>query len=150
MLRYTIRPSFYDLDWMGVVSNLSYVRWVEDIRTRLLDISPYPMSRLMAENLSPALLTTHVDYLSPYIGKDGGLIEVRVLAGDKLGRTRWELLYDFYHMGTGNQLAHAWQIGCFVSLPAVRPARIPGEMVDFLRDKLAPDTEAVLPYITRS
>lgn len=148
MMRYTIQPSFYDLDWMGVVSNLSYVRWLEDIRSRLLDISPYPLSRLMDEKLSPALFTTHLDYIAPYIGTEGGLIEVHIMAGKKMGRSRWELDYDFYHQATHAHLAHAYQIGCFVTLPTVRPARIPAEMVAFLRDKLAPDTTYVLPSIT--
>lgn len=141
MLRYTIQPSFYDLDWMGIVSNLSYVRWLEDIRSRLLDISPHPMNRLMAQNLSPALFVTHVDYLAPYIGTQGGLIEARILAGSKMGRSRWELVFDFYHCDLETHLVHATQLGCFVRLPDVRPARIPQEMLDFLRDRLAPQTD---------
>jgi acyl-CoA thioester hydrolase len=148
MLRYQIQPSFYDLDWMGIVSNLSYIRWLEDIRSRLLDISPYPMQRLMREKLSPALFTTHVDYISAYIGTQGGLIEVQVTAGDKMGRSRWELLYQFRHLPSGKHLANAMQLGCFVHLPEVRPARIPAEMIAFLEDKLAPHTDYPLAYIT--
>jgi len=147
MMRYQIQPSFYDLDWMGVVSNLSYIRWMEDIRSRLLDISPYPMHRLMAEKISPALFTTHIDYLSPYIGTLGGVIECRITAGEKIGRTRWELRYDFFHQQNGAHLVQAGQLGCFVRLPEVRPTRTPPEMQAFLQDRLAPTTDYLLPYI---
>lgn len=140
MLIYTIHPAFYDLDWMGVVSNISYVRWMEDIRTRLLNISPWPMSRLIDAKLSPAMFTTHIDYHNPYYGRDGGLIDVHISAGEKMGRSRWQLVYDFYRAANGSHLAHASQIGCFVELPALRPARIPADMVDFLVEKLNPDS----------
>ena len=140
-----IRPSFYDLDWMGIVSNISYVRWTEDIRTRLLDMSPYPMSRLMAERLSPALLRTTIDYKQPYDGERGGLIRATVKAGERTGRSRWDLVYQFYHAETDQQLVVATQAGCFVALPEVKPTRIPPEMRDFLTEYLAPETRYELP-----
>ncbi len=140
MLIYTINPAFYDLDWMGVVSNLSYVRWMEDIRTHLLNISPWPLPRLMAAKISPAMFTTHIDYLNAYYGVEGGRIQVRISAGEKMGRTRWQLNYDFYHAEKAIPLAKATQIGCFVELPAVRPIRTPSEMAEFLAEKLASDT----------
>jgi len=28
----------YDIDFMGIVSNISYVRWMEDLRLQFLDI----------------------------------------------------------------------------------------------------------------
>lgn len=138
MLIYTIYPSFYDFDWMGVVSNISYVRWLEDIRTHILNISPWPLPRLIAAKISPAMFTTHIDYLNPYYGIEGGTIEARITAGEKMGRTRWQLEYDFYH--AEKHLVHATQIGCFVELPALRPIRTPIEMATFLAEKLSSDS----------
>lgn len=144
MLRYRIQPSFYDLDWMGVVSNLSYVRWLEDIRSRLLDASPYPMRRLMAERISPAMFSTHVDYHAPYVGIEGGLIEARVTAGEKMGRSRWALRTRFHHAETELLLVDARQMGCFVRLPEVAPTRTPSEMQAFFTEQLAPDTDYLI------
>ena len=141
MLRYLIQPSFYDLDWMGIVSNISYVRWLEDIRSRLLDASPYPMQRLMAEQIAPAMLTTHVDYHNAYIGIEGGLIEARVGRGEKMGRSRWQLVTHFHHADSDQKLVSATQTGCFVKLPSVRPTRTPTEMSAFFDEHLAPDTD---------
>ena len=144
MMRYTIQPSFYDIDWMGIISNLSYVRWIEDIRSRLLDISPYPMNRLVEEKIFPAVFQTQINYIAPYIGIQGGLIEVQIIAGKKTGRSRWELDYNFYQKDTDLHLAHGFQSGCFVTLPEIKPARIPADIVEFLQIRLAPDTEYVL------
>lgn len=147
MIRYRVRPSFYDLDWMGVVNNITYVRWLEDIRSRLLDMSPYPMSRLMQENIAPAVFTTHITYVGPF--KGSGVIEAQVTNG-KIGRSRWELLFQFFAVKNeeeqNNLLVQATQSGCFVHLPDIRPAKTPPAMVDFLSNVLAPHTNYRLDY----
>ena len=54
----------YDIDFMGIVSNISYVRWMEDLRLQFLDIH-YPMKKLIAELIVPILSHTHLDYKRP-------------------------------------------------------------------------------------
>ena len=54
----------YDIDFMGIVSNISYVRWMEDLRLQFLDIH-YPLQKLIAELIVPILSHTHLDYKRP-------------------------------------------------------------------------------------
>ena len=44
----------YDIDFMGIVSNISYIRWMEDLRLQFLDIH-YPLQKLIAELIVPVL-----------------------------------------------------------------------------------------------
>lgn len=150
MIRYRLRPSIYDLDWMGIVNNISYVRWLEDIRTRLLDVSSWTMQKLVHEDLAPVVVQVQVQYIMPARGS--GVIEVRVTAG-KIGYSRWELLFDFVQINpnttadqTENLLVKATQSGCFVALSTLKPTRTPSDMVEFLRSWLSPDTNYVLDY----
>ena len=45
----------YDVDFAGIVSNIVYVRWLEDLRLELL-ARTCPLARLVAEGIGPVLL----------------------------------------------------------------------------------------------
>lgn len=51
----------YDIDFMGIVSNISYVRWLEDLRLHFLDVH-YPLQKLVSEFIVPILTKTHIEY----------------------------------------------------------------------------------------
>jgi acyl-CoA thioester hydrolase len=44
----------YDVDFAGIVSNIVYVRWLEDLRLELL-ARTCPLARLVAEGIGPVL-----------------------------------------------------------------------------------------------
>src|SRR5690349_12582585 len=51
----------YDIDYAGIVSNIVYIRWLEDLRLELLERA-YPLDRLVAGGLGPVLLETRIAY----------------------------------------------------------------------------------------
>lgn len=51
----------YDIDVAGHVNNIVYVRWLEDLRSKLLD-SRYPVSELLKRNLYSVVTATQIRY----------------------------------------------------------------------------------------
>src|SRR3712207_8214650 len=51
----------YDVDFAGIVSNIVYVRWLEDLRLELL-ARTCPLTSLVAEGIGPVLLETRLIY----------------------------------------------------------------------------------------
>jgi len=54
----------YDIDFAGIVSNIVFIRWLEDLRLALLD-QAYPLIRALAEDVAPILLATRINYRRP-------------------------------------------------------------------------------------
>ena len=53
----------YDIDAAGHVNNIVYIRWLEDMRSRLLSARS-PVSELMERNLYPVVVSTQIRYRS--------------------------------------------------------------------------------------
>ena len=81
----------YDIDFAGIVSNIVFIRWLEDLRLGLLD-QAYPLLRALAEDVAPILLSTRIDYRRPVTIADPLVGRMRV-AG--LRRVRWRLAAEF-------------------------------------------------------
>jgi acyl-CoA thioester hydrolase len=109
----------YDIDFVGVVNNIVYVRWLEDLRLKLLE-EHLPLDRLMASGQAPILSATHIEYLrsvklfDPVIGR---------MWLEGLGSAKWTVRAVFIVNGT--VMAAASQTGVFVSTRTMRPVRIP-------------------------
>jgi acyl-CoA thioester hydrolase len=54
-------PKTYDIDYAGIVSNQVYIRWLEDLRFKLIK-EYYNWDSLMGE-IVPMIIRTEVDYL---------------------------------------------------------------------------------------
>ncbi len=61
MLEEAPRTKTYDIDAFGIVSNITYVRWLEDMRTEFLH-RYLPWDRLEEDNLAPVLAETNIQY----------------------------------------------------------------------------------------
>src|ERR1700751_2361798 len=77
----------YDIDFAGIVSNIVFIRWLEDLRLALLD-QAYPLIRALSEDVAPILLATRINYRRPVTIADSLVGRIRV-AG--LSRVRWRL-----------------------------------------------------------
>ena len=113
----TIRT--YDIDFAGIVSNIVFIRWLEDLRLALLD-QAYPLIRALAEDVAPILLATRISYRRPVTISDPLVGRIRV-AG--LGRVRWRLAAEFTVRGVVH--ADAEQEGLFMRLSTRRPIAVP-------------------------
>ncbi|MCB0028383.1 MAG: acyl-CoA thioesterase, partial [Anaerolineales bacterium] len=81
----------YDTDFMGVVNNVVYVRWLSDLRHELL-ASTVSLAELMADGLGPALTRTEVNYLRPIRLADRPVGRMWVT---QLRRTSWRVAAEF-------------------------------------------------------
>jgi acyl-CoA thioester hydrolase len=109
----------YDIDFAGIVSNIVFIRWLEDLRLGLLD-QAYPLIRALAEDVAPILLSTRINYRRPVTIADP-LVGRMWVAG--LTRVRWRLAAEFSVNGIVH--AEAEQEGLFMRLSTRRPIAIP-------------------------
>jgi acyl-CoA thioester hydrolase len=109
----------YDIDFAGIVSNIVFIRWLEDLRLGLMD-QAYPLLRALAEDIAPILLSTRIDYRRQVTIADPLVGRMRV-AG--LTRVRWRLAAEFKVAGAVH--AEAEQEGLFMRLSTRRPIAIP-------------------------
>ncbi|WP_319420457.1 acyl-CoA thioesterase [Pleurocapsa sp. FMAR1] len=108
----------YDLDFAGIVSNIDYIRWLEDLRLKMLE-SYLPLEELMTRGYCPIIASTEIKYKKALrmfarpIGK-------MWLA--QLGRSRCNLQAEIYL--NNEVVTSATQVGFFINLKTMRPMPI--------------------------
>lgn len=112
----------YDVDGMGFVSNITYVRWLEDLRTLFLE-KYYPISTLLEKGISPVMAQTVIDYLRPLTMQDRATGEAWIT---EVGRTKWTMEFEIRQGETVH--CRARQKGYFIDLASGRPAPMPDEI----------------------
>ena len=128
-----IRIKAYEIDAMGVVSNIEYVKWFEDIRHDFLD-RYYPYDEMMKRHLSPVLINTDIRYRIPLTIHDRPVGRCWVT---KMGRAKWEIRFEI-----GSEAGvHCTgvQTGGFYDVAARKPAPIP----DRLREAFGREAAAI-------
>ncbi|MCC5660418.1 acyl-CoA thioesterase [Nostoc sp. XA010] len=112
----------YDIDFMGIVSNIVYIRWLEDLRLKFLD-EHWQLNQQIEQGYAPVLAGTEIEY------KRSIKIIDRVIGRlwlSNLGRLKWTVQAEIL---SNNELAAvATQKGAFVSLQNSRPIPIPEEL----------------------
>ena len=109
----------YDIDFMGIVSNISYVRWLEDLRLHFLEVH-YPLQKLISELIVPIITQTHIEYKRPIRMHDqvnGGIWM------EKFDSSGWVANAEF--MVNGKHAVTATQGGVFINLGTMKPANPP-------------------------
>jgi acyl-CoA thioester hydrolase len=124
-------PRTYDIDFAGVVNNIVYIRWLEDLRLALMaDI--YPIERALAEDVAPILLATRIDYAKPLTIQDAAAVGRMWVTG--MERVKWHVAAEF---AVGPEIrASAEQTGLFIRLSTRKPIAPPAA----LRAHYAPET----------
>jgi len=118
----------YDIDFAGVVSNIVYVRWLEDLRLAMLE-EAYPIDRALAEDTAPILLETRIAYERPITIHDRLVGRMWVT---RMAPVRWHVAAEFV---VGDAVhARAEQTGIFIRLSTRRPISVP----EALRARFAP------------
>jgi acyl-CoA thioester hydrolase len=117
-----IQVKTYDVDLAQIVHNAVYIRWLEDLRTAIMD-KYYPLDKWMALHLMPVLLETHIYYrravklFDPVIG---------AMQMPRFGPVKWEL--DAQFRVNGELHIEARQVGCFIDMRTQRAAPVPKEI----------------------
>lgn len=109
----------YDIDFMGIVSNISYVRWLEDLRLHFLEFH-YPLQKLMSELVVPILTQTHIEYKRPIRMHDQIKGSIWM---EKFDSSGWVANMEF--MVNGKLAATANQGGVFINIGTMKPSNPP-------------------------
>jgi acyl-CoA thioester hydrolase len=129
-VRKPIAVKTYDIDFAGIVSNIVYIRWLEDMRLAVLD-ELYPLDKLLAHQLFPTLVETRIQYRLPLTIRDQPLARMWV---KEMRRLKLILAAEFL---VGEQIhAQAEQVGCVVEAKTGRAAPFPSEMVELYQAQL--------------
>ena len=122
-IQHEFRVMTYDIDFAGIVSNISYIRWLEDLRNLFAE-QTLSIGDALQRGIAPALMHTEIDYLAPVRFPDIVIGRMRLA---EHGRSKWELAAEFQSQGTGQIVARARQTGVFIALETLRPVRLPEE-----------------------
>jgi len=113
----------YDIDFAGVVSNITYIRWLEDLRNYFAE-QILSLGEAFKRGIVPALMRTEIDYVTPVRFPD--IVEGRMWLAET-GSAKWSLGAEFTSQSNSIITARAKQSGVFVSLTTLRPVRLPEE-----------------------
>jgi len=112
----------YDIDFVGIVSNIVYIRWLEDLRLKFLD-EHWQLDKQIEQGYAPILAGTEIEYKRPIklIDKVIGRLWL-----SNLGRLKWTVQAEI--LSNYEVAATATQKGAFISLQNNRPIPIPEEL----------------------
>ena len=112
----------YDVDFAGVVSNIVYVRWLEDLRNAMLN-QHFPLQRLLDSGVLPAVAQTRIDYKAPLrlTDRPKGRMWAKDV-GEKYFLLEAEFVLDTQVVATAEQVA------VFVRKDDWQPTNMPDEL----------------------
>ena len=85
-----IEVNGYDIDAMGIVSNIVYIRWFEDLRTDFIN-QYMPYSDMMNQHISPILMKAEAESKTPITIHDKPIGRCYIVKASKL---RWEFEFE--------------------------------------------------------
>jgi len=118
----------YDIDFAGVVSNIVYIRWLEDLRLAALE-ECYPLEKFLADDLYLTLIETRIKYKRPIRLLDKPIAHMRI---DTVTKTR--ITFDGEISVSGRPVAESEQIACVVDASSGRPKPLPAELCRYFHD----------------
>jgi len=118
----------YDIDFAGVVSNIVYLRWLEDLRLAVLE-ECYPLERFLADSLYLTLAETRIKYKRPILLLDKPMARMRIGAVSRARITfNGEIHVD------GKLVTESEQIACTVDESSGRLKPLPAELFHYFHD----------------
>ncbi|MCJ1661380.1 acyl-CoA thioesterase [Staphylococcus sp. NRL 18/288] len=122
-----IEVNNYDIDAMGIVSNIVYVRWFEDLRT--IFINEYmTFSEMMKQHISPILMRTEVDYKVPITIHDKPVGRCWYV---KSSRLKWVFKFE---IASGDKVhCVGYQTGGFFDLEQQKITKMPEVFQNLLK-----------------
>jgi acyl-CoA thioester hydrolase len=115
-----------DIDELGHVNNVVYLRWVQEVAARHWEVIANDDLR---KNYKWVVLRHEIDYKNPAFLKDEVMGSTWV--GDYNG-ARFERFVKLVSLNTGKVLAEAKTIWCMIDSSSGKPMRIPPEVLALL------------------
>ncbi|MBW4470273.1 MAG: acyl-CoA thioesterase [Stenomitos rutilans HA7619-LM2] len=112
----------YDIDFASIVSNIVYLRWLEDLRIKLLE-EHFPSLYQQQQTIFPILSETQITYKRPIrlFDQVTGQLWMRHLT-----RIKWTVQAEI--LCNREVATLATQTGAFVDSKRIRPVPIPSFM----------------------
>ena len=121
----------YDIDFAGVVSNIVYVRWLEDLRLEMLALH-FPLDEQLKNGIVPVIVQTKIDYKRPIKISDIPSGKMWIKAMESL---RWTVSAAISIDGRVAALGE--QVGIFVDSQNNKPIRMPEKLKQKYREFVA-------------
>jgi acyl-CoA thioester hydrolase len=109
----------YDIDSAGHVSNIVYIRWLEDLRLELFE-KHFSLQAFVQDNITLVLASTHIEYKRSIRLFDPVRAEMWI---ESLTNATIKLRAEF--SVDGRMTTEAWHTGVFVDLKTMKPRRVP-------------------------
>ncbi len=113
----------YQIDYVGHVSNIVYIQWMEIGRLKLLDAIGLPIKKLEKSGIAPVLVETNIKYKKSLYVEDKVTIEVWI---SELQNVSAIIQFRFYN-GKGELVSTGWQKGLFVNREKMKIHRLSKE-----------------------
>lgn len=131
----------YQIDFLGHVSNIVYIQWMEIGRLKLLEEVGMPVHRISEQGFAPVLIHTEITYKHPLYISDTVHVELWI---SELKNVSAKIEFRFYD-GEGTPAATGYQKGLFVELKQMRPRRIQPEERKLFEPYLHPESSEEKP-----
>lgn len=126
-----IRIKTYDIDFVGHVNNIVYIRWLEDLRLHLLD-TYFPLEPMRQAGYAPIIVNTEIHYKQGILLSDHQ-VHAEMWASD-FGRATFHLEAAFNVNETTR--ATARQRGTFVDIQNHKIIRVPKELREHYEERV--------------
>ena len=123
-IEHDINVGTYDIDFAGHVSNIAYLRWLEDMRLQLFD-KYFPLQMFLKEDKTPVLAATNIQYRKPIrlFDRPHGVMWI-----SKMGIASLTISAELYvDKQLTTQVEH---VGVFIDLKTHKPIRMPQIIID--------------------
>ncbi|EHJ08945.1 acyl-CoA thioesterase [Staphylococcus simiae] len=122
-----IEVNGYDIDAMGIVSNIVYIRWFEDLRTVFIN-QHMNYSEMMSQHMSPILMKTEAEYKTPITIHDKPIGRCYLIQASKM---KWIFKFEIVSEGTVHCIGY--QTGGFLDLERRKIMKMPQVFQDILK-----------------
>ncbi len=113
----------FQIDYVGHLSNIIYIEWMEIGRTKLLEEIGLPMNKLAEKGIAPILVHTEIRYKKALYVNEIVKIEIWV---SELKNASAIMKFNFYN-SKGELAAFGSQHGLFIHRDTVKPYRLNAE-----------------------
>ncbi|HEG7635556.1 TPA: acyl-CoA thioesterase [Staphylococcus aureus] len=124
-----IEVNGYDIDAMGVVSNIVYIRWFEDLRTAFIN-QHMNYSTMINQGISPILMKTEAEYKVPVTIHDKPVGRIYLVKSSKM---KW--VFQFEIVSAHCVHCIGTQTGGFYRLSDKKITSVPQVFQDILATK---------------
>ena len=134
----TVYP--YDVDFMQIVNNITYLRWFENLRVHLVERF-FPLVEMVEQKCAPILSESRIKYLKPVLLSSSPMGSARMTS---LTPSRWTIELEIYENDT--VYCTGTQSGYYLDLIRKRVTRIPQKFLDLYNNY---NVEAQMPEVPR-